>query len=51
MGVVHALFHIDPDEIVYLEIIGEKLNIDREKILELIKKTEDLSAQLNLDNF
>ena len=44
-------FHIDPEEIVYLETIGEKLNIDREKILELIKKTEDLSAQLNLDNF
>ena len=44
-------FHIDPEEIVYLETIGEKLNIDREKIVELIKKTEDLSAQLNLDNF
>jgi len=44
-------FHIDPDEIVYLETIGEKLNIDREKILELIKKTEDLSSSLNKEKF
>jgi uncharacterized tellurite resistance protein B-like protein len=44
-------FHIDPDEIVYLEKIGEKLNIDREKILELIKKTEDLSSSLNKEKF
>ena len=44
-------FHIDPEEIVYLETIGEKLNIDREKILELIKKTEDLSSSLNKEKF
>ena len=44
-------FHIDPDEIVYLEKIGVKLNIDREKILELIKKTEDLSSSLNIEKF
>lgn len=44
-------FHIDPDEIAYLEKIGKKLNIDREKILELIKKTEDLSSSLNKEKF
>ena len=44
-------FRIDPDEIVYLEKIGVKLNIDREKILELIKKTEDLSSSLNIEKF
>lgn len=44
-------FHIDPDEIVYLEKIGEKLNIDKKKILELVKKTEDLSSSINIKKF
>jgi len=44
-------FHIDPDEIVYLEKIGEKLNIDKKKILELVKKTEGLSSSINIKKF
>jgi hypothetical protein len=49
--IILGLSDFDPDEIVYLEKIGEKLNIDREKILELIKKTEDLSSSLNKEKF
>jgi len=44
-------FHIEPDEIVYLEKIGEKLNIDKKKILELVKKTEGLSSSINIKKF
>jgi len=42
--------HIDPDEITYLEYIGNKLNISNEKILQLISKTEDFSINLKLSD-
>ena len=42
--------HIDPDEITYLEYIGNKLSISNEKILQLISKTEDFSINLKLSD-
>ena len=42
--------HIDPDEITYLEYIGNTLNISNDQISKLISKTEEFSINLKLSD-
>ena len=42
--------HIDPDEITYLEYVGNTLNISNDQISKLISKTEEFSINLKLSD-
>jgi len=43
--------HIDPDEISYLEYIGNALDISNSEISKLITKTEDFAINLKLSEW